>query len=97
MTLDPFNAPAEPEDAAPPRDDIRLLGRLLGDTVRAQEGEAVFEIIEAVRRSAVGFHYGGGDADRRALEEKLDGLTPTDAVHVARAFSFFSHFSNIAE
>ena len=34
---------------APLREDIRLLGRLLGDTVRAQEGEAVFDLVEAIR------------------------------------------------
>ena len=34
----------------PLRDDIRLLGRILGDTVRAQEGEAVFDLVEAIRQ-----------------------------------------------
>jgi phosphoenolpyruvate carboxylase len=28
----------------PLRDDIRLLGRILGDTVRSQEGDTVFAI-----------------------------------------------------
>ena len=38
-----------PDKDVPLRDDIRLLGRILGDTVREQEGEATFEIVE--RRS----------------------------------------------
>ncbi|MBU6191196.1 MAG: hypothetical protein KGR68_17905, partial [Betaproteobacteria bacterium] len=40
---------------APLREDIRLLGRLLGDVVRHQEGEAVFEIVETIRQTAVRF------------------------------------------
>ena len=39
----------------PLRTDIRLLGRALGDTVREQEGEEVFEIVERVRQTAVRF------------------------------------------
>ena len=42
----------ENEPDRPMRDDIRLLGRLLGDTVREQEGDAAFEMVEGVRQSA---------------------------------------------
>ena len=35
-------------------DDIRLLGQILGDTIREQEGESVFELIETIRRLSVG-------------------------------------------
>ena len=35
----------------PLRDDIRLLGRILGDTVREQDGEEVFEIVERIRQT----------------------------------------------
>ena len=31
-------------------DDIRLLGRILGDVIREQEGEAAFELVERVRQ-----------------------------------------------
>ena len=36
----------------PLRDDIRLLGRLLGDTVREQEGERIFDVIERIRQAS---------------------------------------------
>jgi phosphoenolpyruvate carboxylase len=36
----------------PLRYDIRLLGRILGDTVRSQEGEPVFAIVERIRRTS---------------------------------------------
>ena len=38
-----------PDKDLPLRDDIRLLGRILGDTVRSQEGEPVFAIVEHIR------------------------------------------------
>ena len=41
---------------APLRDDIRLLGRILGDTIREQEGEGVFDIVERIRQISIRFH-----------------------------------------
>ena len=40
----------------PLRDDIRLLGRLLGDMVREQEGQAIFDTVEQIRRTSIRFH-----------------------------------------
>ena len=37
----------------PLRDDTRLLGRLLGDTVREQEGDDVFAAVEHIRQASV--------------------------------------------
>ena len=47
-----------PDKDLPLRDDIRLLGRILGDTVRSQEGEPVFAIVERIRRTSIRFHRG---------------------------------------
>jgi phosphoenolpyruvate carboxylase len=82
---------------APLRANIRLLGRLLGDTVRAQEGEAVFALIETIRQNSIRFHRADDQLARRALELTLDGMTPEDTLHVIRAFSYFSRLANIAE
>jgi len=81
----------------PLRDDVRLLGRILGDTLREQEGEASFQLIENVRRSAVNFHRTQDDRDRVQLEQMLDALSHSEALLVVRAFSYFSQLSNIAE
>jgi len=81
----------------PLRDDVRLLGRILGDTLREQEGEASFQLIENVRRSAVTFHRTQDDRDRVQLEQTLDALSHSEALLVVRAFSYFSQLSNIAE
>jgi Phosphoenolpyruvate carboxylase len=81
----------------PLRDDIRLLGRILGDTVREQEGEAVFDIVERIRQTSIRFHRDNDEAARRALEAILNDLSPGQTVQIVRAFSYFSHLANIAE
>jgi len=81
----------------PLREDVRLLGRILGDTIREQDGDATFELVESVRRSAVRFRKTQDDADRLLLEAMLDALNPGETLAVVRAFSYFSQLSNIAE
>jgi phosphoenolpyruvate carboxylase len=81
----------------PLRDDIRLLGRLLGDTVREQEGSASFDLVERVRQSSIAFRRDDDLAARRELERILDALTRGETMVVARAFSYFSHLANLAE
>jgi phosphoenolpyruvate carboxylase len=88
----------EPQDKdLPLKEDIRLLGRLLGDTVREQEGAAAFEIVERIRRSSIAFHRDNDAAARAELEDTLDRLTTDETMIVVRAYSYFSHLANIAE
>jgi phosphoenolpyruvate carboxylase len=82
---------------APLAEDIRLLGRLLGDTIRAYEGEFTFDLIETIRRLAVASRRLEDVASRRSLAQILDALTDDQAVLVVRAFSYFSLLANIAE
>jgi phosphoenolpyruvate carboxylase len=79
------------------RADIRLLGRVLGDTIRAQQGEATFDVVENVRRMSVEFRRHHDDDARKTFESLLNGLSREQTVEVVRAFSFFSHLANIAE
>ena len=81
----------------PLRDDIRLLGRVLGDTLRAQEGEAIFELVERIRVSAIRFHRDDDRSARQDLTAILDSLSRQQTQSVVRAFSYFSHLANIAE
>ena len=81
----------------PLRDDVRLLGRILGDTLREQEGEETFQLVESVRRAAVRFRKTRDERDGETLEQMLDALSPSDTLAVVRAFSYFSQLSNIAE
>ena len=77
--------------------DIRYLGRLLGDVVREQEGDAVFDVVETIRQTAVRFRREDDSAAAQTLEKKLRTLSPEQTVSVVRAFSYFSHLANIAE
>jgi phosphoenolpyruvate carboxylase len=82
---------------APLKEDIRLLGRLLGDVIRQQEGETVYQIVETIRQTAVKFRR---DTDPQAgaeLDKLLKKLTRDQTNSVVRAFSYFSHLANIAE
>jgi phosphoenolpyruvate carboxylase len=79
------------------REDIRLLGRILGDTVRDQEGGPVFDLVERIRTTSIRFHRDDDRPARRELEEILDGMSIAETVRIVRAFSYFSHLANIAE
>ncbi|HEF5870175.1 TPA: phosphoenolpyruvate carboxylase [Burkholderia cenocepacia] len=78
-------------------EDIRFLGRLLGDVVREQEGDTVFDVVETIRQTAVKFRREDDSEAAQTLEKKLRKLTPEQTVSVVRAFSYFSHLANIAE
>ncbi|MDR3464303.1 MAG: phosphoenolpyruvate carboxylase [Xanthobacteraceae bacterium] len=79
------------------RHDIRRLGRILGDTVREQEGEQVFGLVERIRQTSVRFHRTEDQQARHELDAILTGMSIGDTVRIVRAFSYFSHLANIAE
>src|SRR6185436_3128533 len=78
-------------------DDIRLLGRILGDVIREQEGKDAFELIERVRQLSVAYRLKRDAQAGRALDRLLKNLSGDQTVSVIRAFSYFSHLANIAE
>src|ERR1700761_2809824 len=79
------------------REEIRLLGRILGDTGRDQEGVDVFDLVERIRQTSIRFHRDEDRAARRELELILDSMSTAETVRIVRAFSYFSHLANIAE
>ncbi len=79
------------------RNDIRLLGRILGDTVRDQEGADVFDLVERIRQTSIRFHRDDDKPARRELELILDSMSISQTLRIVRAFSYFSHLANIAE
>jgi phosphoenolpyruvate carboxylase len=82
---------------APLKEDIRMLGRLLGDVLREQEGDAVFGVVETIRQTAVRFRREDDDQAGADLNKLLKKLTRDQTISVVRAFSYFSHLANIAE
>ena len=97
MNLAEVNEAAVAEKDLPLREDIRLLGKILGDTVRDQEGDTVFGLVEGIRQTSVRFHRDEDETARRELEGLLNGLSPRQTNRIVRAFSYFSHLANIAE
>ena len=86
-----------PNKDAPLKEDIRLLGRLLGDVLREQEGDSVFEVVETIRQTAVRFRRESDPQAGADLDKLLKKLTRDQTNSVVRAFSYFSHLANIAE
>ena len=78
-------------------EDIRLLGRILGDIIREQEGVAVYALIEQVRQLSVAFRRDHDHEADKALKKLLKGLSTDQTVSVIRAFTYFSHLANLAE
>ena len=78
-------------------EDIRLLGRILGDVIREQEGAAAFDLIEQIRKLSVSFRRDEDHTADKALKKLLKGLTGDQTVSVIRAFTYFSHLANLAE
>ena len=78
-------------------DDIRLLGRILGDVIREQEGVEAYELVEQVRKLSVAFRRDADQDADRALKKLLKSLSGDQTVSVIRAFTYFSHLANLAE
>ena len=77
--------------------DIRLLGRILGDVIREQEGVAAYDLVEQIRKLSVAFRRDADQEADKALKKLLKGLTGDQTVSVIRAFTYFSHLANLAE
>ncbi|MDQ8016463.1 MAG: phosphoenolpyruvate carboxylase [Bordetella sp.] len=94
------SAPAQPKRQAedqPLIEDIRLLGRILGDVIREQEGKDSYELVEKIRTLSVAFRRDADHSADRALKNLLKGLSAAETVRVIRAFTYFSHLANLAE
>jgi phosphoenolpyruvate carboxylase len=78
-------------------EDIRFLGRILGDVIREQEGLNAYELVEQVRKLSVAFRRDADEEADKALKKLLKSLTGDQTVSVIRAFTYFSHLANLAE
>ncbi len=96
QAVDPA-ARAAAEKNRPLVEDIRLLGRILGDVIREQEGKEAFELVERVRQLSVAYRLKADASAGRVLDRLLKNLSVDQTVSVIRAFSYFSHLANIAE
>jgi phosphoenolpyruvate carboxylase len=75
--------------------DVRFLGKILGDVIRAYGGQALFERIEAIRAASVDRYR--GIANPRGLAAGLETLSLDETVAFVRSFMLFSMLANLAE
>lgn len=83
------------EATEPMREDIRLLGAILGDTVREQNGAEVFDLVERARVES--FRVRRSEIDRAELADLFSGIDINQAIPVIRAFTHFALLANVAE
>lgn len=83
------------EATEPMRADIRMLGAILGDTVREQNGEEVFDLVERARVES--FRVRRSEIDRNEVSRMFDGIDIRQAIPVIRAFTHFALLANVAE
>jgi phosphoenolpyruvate carboxylase len=83
------------EATEPMRQDIRLLGAILGDTVREQNGDDVFDLVERARIAS--FRVRRSEIERAEVAQMFDGIDIHRAIPVIRAFSHFALLANVAE
>ncbi|PMU09233.1 Phosphoenolpyruvate carboxylase, type 1 [Pseudomonas frederiksbergensis] len=76
------------------REDVHLLGELLGNTIREQYGDGFLDKIEQIRKGAKADRRGSMDAE---LSASLNQLSEAELLPVARAFNQFLNLANIAE
>ena len=88
---------AKRDSERPLVEDIRLLGRILGDVIRVQEGPEAYELVEQIRKLSVAFRRDADHEADKALKKLLKSLPGDRAVSVIRAFTYFSHLANLAE
>jgi len=94
--LSAVTSPTRPDPHAPLRHDVHDLGAMLGDTLREQVGERLFENVERVRTLAKDARAGNDDAFRE-LEDLLTDLPVDEAFNISRAFAHFLTLANVAE
>ncbi|HEU4589757.1 MAG TPA: phosphoenolpyruvate carboxylase [Steroidobacteraceae bacterium] len=78
------------------RDDVHVLGALVGDVLKEQGGDALFELVEKDRRLSIGRRAGDKEAAAE-LSLQLRGRAPQVARDLARAFSAWFRAVNLAE
>ena len=85
------------DEDQPLRQNIRLLGRILGDTIREHAGASTFALVEGIRRTAFQYRRGHDRGSLGRLERTIAALDQSQAKDVVRAFSYFHQLANIAE
>jgi len=79
----------------PLRRDVSSLGRLLGNVIKEQEGQELFETVEALRTLSIAGRSGQSSID--ASMDIVRRVTVPDAAKLAKAFAMYFELTNLAE
>ncbi|HET9160329.1 MAG TPA: phosphoenolpyruvate carboxylase, partial [Caulobacteraceae bacterium] len=79
------------------RQTVRFLGRVLGDVIRTQDGQALFDRIEDIRQASVAFHREGSAERAQGLQDRLQSLDQAQTVRFVHSFACFLQMVNIGE
>ena len=79
------------------REEVRLLGGILGEVIRQEGGQDLFDHVEAVRQASVAYHRDPASHPAKRLEKLLTAMTVDQAAGLAHGFALFSLLANIAE
>lgn len=78
------------------KSNVSMLGRLLGKTIQAADGDVILAKVETIRKLSKSARA-GNQADRELLIEEIKNLPNHQLTPVARAFNQFLNLTNIAE
>jgi phosphoenolpyruvate carboxylase len=79
------------------REDVHALGLLIGETLRDQGGEELFELVEGDRLAAISRRDGATEGSADGLQRRAEGRSPASATDLTRAFSIWFQAVNTAE
>lgn len=79
------------------RTRVKLLGTLLGNILREQEGDEVLSAVETLRKGYIDLRKNDNPAKRRRLNRLIESLSSDNLVHIVRAFSTYFSLINLAE
>jgi phosphoenolpyruvate carboxylase len=85
------------EKYAPLKSNVRMLGHLLGNTIKEAHGDEILEKVEKIRKLSKSVVRAGNEADRDILIEEIKSLPNEQLTPVARAFNQFLNLTNIAD
>ncbi len=80
------------------RDDVRLLGNILGNVIKKQEGQTFFNLVEKIRNLSKANRPNIKQKDSyKKISKTLSQISPNNTYKITRAFSHFMNFINLAE
>ena len=80
------------------RDDVRLLGNILGNVIKKQEGQTFFNLVEKIRKLSKANRANIKQQDSyKKISKTLSQINPSNTYKLTRAFSHFMNFINLAE